>query len=239
MNFRLLHVLVVLLLMGGFTLNGQAGQLLFLDNATFSCNDLVHVSLGNNCEGLITIDEILEDDNGLDPADFTIEITGTNGATVGNPVNGNYIGEILTVTVTEIATDNSCCGTILIEDKFPPNVVCTSVAVECFESADSAPLPIASDNCDPNPTLYLVDEITNNDDICNGVTIVRTYLAEDTNGNTSNACQQTITFNPPPPVTFPSPISLDCAAVFANSVANATKASFLATKSVSQFTQIR
>jgi hypothetical protein len=203
-------MLVLLLILGGFT-----KQLLSQPIPTFSCNDLVHLSLGNDCEGLITIDEILEDD-GYDENDFIIEISEDNGTAVSNPITGAYIGETVTVTVTQIADGNSCWGMILVEDKFPPTVTCTDVSIECFQSPNLASLPILIDNCDPNPTLYLVEEVINNDDICNGVTIVRTYLGEDADGNTSNSCQQTIIVNTPPPPTFPAPVSLDCAAVMAD-----------------------
>lgn len=211
MKSRPINVLVLLLFFGGFT------EILIAQTTdTFSCNDLVHISLGNDCEGLITLDEILEDDD-YDENDFSIEITESSGALVNNPVSGAYIGETLTVTVTQLSDENSCWGEILIEDKFPPSVSCSNVSIECFENADLAPLPVATDNCDPNPTLFLVDEVVDNEEICNGVTIVRTYLTEDANGNTSNTCQQTITVNQPPPPTFPDGVTLDCAAVLADS----------------------
>jgi hypothetical protein len=204
-------ILVLLFLLGGFT-----KQLTAKPTSTFSCNDLVHFSLGNSCEGLITINEILEDDD-LDENDFTITINQANGNAVANPVTGAFIGETLTVTVTQNSDNNSCWGMALIEDKFPPSLTCSDVAIECFESGDLAPLPILTDNCDPNPTLYLVDEVINNDDICNGVTIVRTYLGEDENGNTSNSCQHIITVNTALPPTFPGPVFLDCAAILTDS----------------------
>lgn len=212
MKSRLLKVLVLLLFFGGFT-----EKLLSQPNSTFSCNDLVHISLGNDCEGLITIDEILEDDDNLDPTNFLIDITESSGISVNNPVTGAYIGETLTATATQISDGNSCWALILIEDKFPPFVNCSNVSIECFESANLAPTPIVTDNCDPNPTLFLVDEVINNDDLCDGVTIVRSYVAEDAEGNISNTCQQTITINDPPMPTFPAGVSLDCAAVLADS----------------------
>ena len=72
---------------------------------TLVCDDQINVSLGTDCNAVITPDLILE---GSPAGTFTVLLSGVAGNTILSP--GNY-----TVTVTD--GTNSCWGNILAEDK--------------------------------------------------------------------------------------------------------------------------
>ena len=83
----------------------------FLFNFTFynksysqsiACNDLVQVSLDENCEALITPEMVLEGETG-DVSGFSVKISGISGNIISSP--GSY-----SVTVTNPANGNSCWG---------------------------------------------------------------------------------------------------------------------------------
>ncbi len=91
---------------------------------SFGCNDLVQVSVDDNCTALITPDMILEGDE--DYANFEVRIYNempdpiNSPGTVNNPVGlGVYV-----VGVFEIASGNNCWGTINVMDKVPPTINC-------------------------------------------------------------------------------------------------------------------
>lgn len=82
---------------------------------SLACVDLVQVSLNSDCEADIVPTTILQPGPAYDPADYGVTVSGVSGTIVTNP--GNY-----RVTVTHLASGNSCWGNILVEDKFPPQI---------------------------------------------------------------------------------------------------------------------
>ena len=125
-----------------------------LELPPLACNDNVQVSLDVNCEAFITPDMILEGADPVDPADYDV----TTSAGV-NPITepGNYV-----ITVTEVATGNSCWSTISVEDNLPPVMECDcppgewavddNCVDECTEMQDYLDgykgSPTANDNCE-------------------------------------------------------------------------------------------
>jgi len=92
------------------------------------CNDMVNISVDQNCMVTIDADMILEGSNHGCYEDFIIEIFTITGDTVLNPItydpdysptNNNYI-----VCVTEPETGIQCCGEIVLEDKLEPAIEC-------------------------------------------------------------------------------------------------------------------
>lgn len=84
-----------------------------LSSQSLTCNNMVQVSLDENCEAEITPDDILEGTYPGTDADYTIAISGVNGNVVSD--KGTY-----TVTVTYNPTGNNCWSTMVVEDKLPP-----------------------------------------------------------------------------------------------------------------------
>jgi len=95
---------------------------------SLACNDMVNISVDQNCMVTIDADLILEGSNHGCYDDFIIEIFTITGDTVSNPItydpdysptNNNYI-----VCVTEPETGIQCCGEIVLEDKLEPVIEC-------------------------------------------------------------------------------------------------------------------
>jgi hypothetical protein len=212
-----------LLMMVGFNMSAQ----------TLACNDAVQVSVNdtpNLCEVDLTADMFLEGDE-----DPNVNYFGLikNGITVVNatsafPINlsntSQYFDDVLTVTVyagdpnAGGAPVNSCWVNLTIEDKLAPVLTPTDVTIACTADADLVPACTAVDNCTPanQIDIQLVDEVTSTVDNCSGngtagfVTIVRTYIAVDAEGNTSATCQQVITVIRPDLVDIPDDLVWSC-----------------------------
>lgn len=178
-------------------------------DTSFSCNDLIHVSLNENCEADISADEIVEGYNG-DYNDFTLVVTDEFGFPVGLPISGEYIGEIVTITAIHIPSGISCWGNASIEDKWAPQLSCADYELQCFEDPDDYPIPFAWDNCDDPPAIFLLAETIDDSDLCNGVIITRSYMAVDSSGNESSICMQVFTLQPVPMPDLPRDTSWSC-----------------------------
>ncbi|MBI1223704.1 MAG: hypothetical protein GC192_00585 [Bacteroidetes bacterium] len=215
-------------------------------NSSISCNDLLQVSLNQNCEIWLTPGMVLEGEipscinaNNYPLGSYyeILMVTDAWGGPVAdlNPntpniheISGSYIGQYLTVKVQDKVYKNSCWGQIYLEDKLAPVFNCPSapVTVFCSENLANIPPPIATDNCDPNPVVTLVGNQVIDNDICDdGIyTIRRTYKATDNHGNmTAVNCIQNINVTRPP-VDFPGDITWGCTQYNAYpSIVNATK----------------
>ena len=114
-------------------------------------------------------------------------------------VTGHHIGQTITYSLIqgpEASGQNSCWGSIFVEDKIAPIFPsCSSTqmmtTVECF-SMDEFTIPV-EDNCDPSPELILVDEIPV-ETACNQMDntikkLLRKYVAIDASGNVSDTCE--------------------------------------------------
>lgn len=159
-----------------------------LSDTTFTCNDLIHVSVNENCEGDIDADEIVEGYEG-DFGEFELTVKYFYD-TIPLPIPGEFVGETVKVIATHMPSGISCWGEASIEDKWAPQLTCTDYNLSCFESPNAFPQPTAWDNCGP-PNVQLIAESIENSNICEGVTIVRTYTAVDDWGNSSTPCSQT------------------------------------------------
>lgn len=95
-----------------------------------ACNDFVNISMGDECELIITPPMILEGENYGCFDDFTVSIKGVNGVNLGNKVTRANLNQTLEVTVTN-KSGNSCWGQIFIEDKLGPQLVCRDVYTNC------------------------------------------------------------------------------------------------------------
>ena len=108
------------------------------------CNNSVNVSLDENCS-LNVLDASIFLEETQDPSLYGFEILGINDVPVNltntNDPNhiSNYVGECLSYNVFDACTNNSCWGTICIEDKLAPVVNCDCVT------------PYLADGVTPNP----------------------------------------------------------------------------------------
>lgn len=126
-------------------------------------------------------------------------------------VDASYIGQNMTMKITEPECGNVSWGMALIEDKVAPVLTCEDVTLSCAGYGDIPP-PTVEDLC-ANSDYILIDEVHENLDCDPDYigTITRTYIAEDSSGNQSAPCTQTVylervmigTIFPPAPMLFP------------------------------------
>ncbi len=143
--------------------------------------------------------------------------------------NGACTDQNYTLTRTWTASDN--CGnsaqiTQVIEvlDTQPPVIsgVPANITAEC----DAVPPPVApavSDNCDPTPAIVLSSEVTSGS--CSGqdYIVIRTWVATDNCGNSSQITQVINIKDTQPPVLngIPNNLTVECGAVPAPPVVSA------------------
>ncbi len=171
-------------------------------NNTMACNDLIQISLTQDCDARINPDMVLEGDNYGCYNDFFIEIS--------NGVSGFYSvmidetnidpGNTYVVTITDNKTGISCWGQLLIEDKFPPVVNCMEVHIYCnsplapvFTASGPEALAYApqfSDACSDNITHTYEDVRFETE--CGLDSIYRFWVFTDESGNVTLCTQRII-----------------------------------------------
>ena len=108
-------------------------------------------------------------------------------------LNGNHIGNYLKYKVC-IPSINLCCwNTLTVEDKYPPEIECENVDVEC-NALHTAPVPMIISNDCGDTDLILLDSTAVQLDChatLSGI-ITKTWTAVDGAGNYGNTCIQTI-----------------------------------------------
>lgn len=193
--------------------NCQATTLLLVfiqGDDVLACNDHVNISIDEDCSsvvfsGMILEGELFGDDN------YVVIIIDQNGDTIPNAtVTAEHVGQTFTVKVMSECSEQSCWGTIFVEDKLPPQITCIcpennpepdpNCEITCLEVAQlldgNIPIslqPIVTDNCgDPTLEIIATDLINDN---CTGGSITITWLATDNSGNTAS-CSQEFTIVP-------------------------------------------
>lgn len=158
-----------------------------------ACNRHTNISLDENCSLDFPAHVILEGEEYRCDPFYELMITDHHGRIVPTPIPGELKGETLYVKVIDAVFGNSCWGTILVEDKFKPTIVCENDTVYC-NVLDSVPPPLYFDNCDPDPVLSLV-RTTKEDLTCDTFytkRVTKYWQAEDNCGNKSDICKQVI-----------------------------------------------
>lgn len=161
---------------------------------SLACNGTTNISLDDaSCQALITV-PMVADVSGCSGGDFEVTLYDALGNLVpGALVTSSYVGQTLEVVVTDIYTNNSCWGYLLIEDKLPPKITCPvpSQPLYCYNVDDYE--PVATDNCGVAEVI-LTDstEYVNNCDSTFSEEVIkvitRTYIAVDDQGLQSAPC---------------------------------------------------
>ena len=207
-NFTKWLLLPVLLLTG-----------VYASAQTLVCNDNVQVSVDPATDGTCTVDlpadMVLEGDP-VPGVDYQLDVMqGVNvlfsGINVVSFSAHDYLNGTLTVKAIDLNSGNSCWGTLTIEDKAAPEVICNTVTISCADDFNNVPFPPAFDNCDLNLDVQIFDEYFVDNDICDdGQTVVmRGFIAIDDSGNESNGCYQSIIIERLD-VDFPNDIKWSC-----------------------------
>ena len=185
---------------------------------SLACNNIVNVSLNNDCALELLPDMILEG-NDNKPGAYTLEITDitTGEVLTTNMITQDQLGHEFTVTVIEKCGGNSCWGNIVVEDKSitPLSPFCADdfVNTTChtFDDIDNLPgfpdfpadvtvtyqpgtedyLLEGFDNCSDAILSYEDDNISTNP--CQDPqVIIRTWTAVDVTNGASSQCEVTI-----------------------------------------------
>ncbi len=177
-----------------------------------SCQN-IHVSLNEDCEGIVTPDMVLTMDDLSCIDNYEVEIFATDGTSLGDQVGADQIGQTLDYTVCLPILGQCCWGSVTIEDKLPPEIECEDVTIACNALPSVAPPAIIDDNC-AGGSIMLVNEVINDlpcDPDFTGC-IVRTYRATDAAGAMSMECDQKIFLRRVDLslVTFPVSTTLQC-----------------------------
>ena len=119
-----------------------------------------------------------------------------------------FINRTLQVEVFD-ASGNSCWSNITFEDKLGPTLTgLQQFDVTCLDDIAGIATPTATDNCTA-ATVSLTDETFISTDLCTGISIQRTFIAFDQNGNSSDPFVVNINVTQAP-VTFPRDIEWTC-----------------------------
>lgn len=161
---------------------------------TLGCNNNVQVSLDNDCEVRVTPSMILEG-QGPSSCDYIVIVKGPNGIPLPEPiVNASHIGMTLEVEVR--LNGNKCWGTISIEDKLAPTIVCPTdtIFVPCYGTS-VVPDPVVVENCDVF-TLERVSDVTTDLGCSNRYSAIRVvqFRATDPSGNMSQICRRVVAY---------------------------------------------
>jgi hypothetical protein len=194
------------------------------------CNDLVQISLDDDCQTEILPDMILEG-NGCPNGNFQVQAK-INGA--WTPATGNFVATAahinltLQIRVRDLISLNSCTGFAHIEDKLAPVIGCENISLNCAIT-DYTPdylqnvlnisqaYPSVDENCTAT-TLSFID--TYFDLGCNGsingfsdvsAYVIRKWTVVDESGN-SATCDQFLYFDRlhAADVFFPADVTVDC-----------------------------
>ncbi|MGB4967926.1 MAG: hypothetical protein WBO31_00245 [Saprospiraceae bacterium] len=160
--------------------------------SSIACNNLVNVSLDEDCEALISPDMMV---NGACTNSMKVNLS-LDGKQIPNPVTYNYIKKLITVTILDTITNNSCWGTIYVEDKLPPVLTCpVNDTVFCNRTKYVLISPVVIDNCSP-VTRHVLSDVTVKypcDSILAGKRTI-SYYYTDASGNHSDTCDQCVYF---------------------------------------------
>jgi len=111
-------------------------------SCVMTCHDTVNVSLNQWCYAKIKPDMVMTSYLTSCPGTKIVQVFNNQGISIGDTVNGNYIGQSLMVKVKDPYSGNSCWSAIKIFDKLGPNLVCNDITVNCTE--DTSPNNVGS-----------------------------------------------------------------------------------------------
>ena len=147
----------------------------------------------------------------FDPTDCSNYVDGDDDGGPGLTSEMTVTLAVGTYTLVATNTTFNALGAYEISISSPVMYTSSTIDVDCTVDLDAQPLPVGTDNCDPNPDEQMIGEDYVNTDICDDgkMVLVRTWIAIDHNGMQSAPCTQTITITQPT-VVFPEDITWTC-----------------------------
>ncbi len=150
-----------------------------------ACNGQINVSLGRGCQTTFTPDMGAKNVNNSNIQCFKAEVFDKHNLPIdSNTLTLKHLNQLLTYKVTETECNNSCWGTVLVEYKLGPQVVCPDdVTIDC-NALEFVEVPLPDDVC-AAVTLTLTSErmVNLSCDPDHQSQVTRTYTAVDDFGN--------------------------------------------------------
>jgi len=161
-------------------------------SGAMSCIGNTNLSLDGDCEVQVTPQLILTSEI-LPGQAYSVMLTTESGEVIPNAtLTSEHIGMTVSAKVIDGCSGNACWGTIFVEDKLKPTILCEDAFISC-NKVDEFAGPFAEDNCGAPVEVILLDE-TFTPLQCEDYTaeIYRKYQAIDAQGNKSEICEMTI-----------------------------------------------
>ncbi|MEO6189655.1 MAG: hypothetical protein ABIO44_04045 [Saprospiraceae bacterium] len=160
-----------------------------------ACRGKINVSLAENCEAILVPTQILTGGITCPDAKYRIDILDYNMKKIPTSpvITEDYIGMIVIARVYDSTSQNSCWTHVLVEEKNAPIILCRKDTVYCNDSIVHYP-PIFYDYCDPHPTIKSTWEVHTSYPCDPKILklIVRAWVAQDSRGNISLPCIDSI-----------------------------------------------
>ena len=184
------------------------------DFCSISCIGQVNLTIGTSGFAVVTPSMMTSaNSNCIGPLE--VHIMNANGVNIGNVVDCSYAGQLLMVSVLDPASGIDCWGSLLVEDKSEPTLICNDISVTCNSIVTPAVtgFPIVNDNCGLAGTPTFTDEFIDYEcaDPNFMAVINRTWTVTDLNGNVATCVQQIFLEKPDlNQVMFPPAATVDC-----------------------------
>ncbi len=177
------------------------------ESLNLACNDLINISLDQNCEVEVNADMLLEGNIYSCYEDYIITLEDSAGDPITTaPIIGlAYQGQLVTYTVLDPNTGNSCWGELYIEEKLQPVIECPiDVVISCDENPLALELDTLAPNfgmlktgevrlvsCEQYTSWFFEDEVVSMPDCSDPIkTIFRTFYLTDDEQNTVECTQR-------------------------------------------------
>lgn len=194
------------------------------NNCTMACNGSpaapMQVTVGPNCQVKLATDHILEAPQACPGAKTltvrdsfnVVVVTGTDSLSFNASA---YIGQTLSVTIRDQASQLFCNGFIWLADHSAPIVTsCPDAQVSCVGDTSVAQIgmPLVVDNCSAHLAFSYTDTYTAGGCLATDIGIItRSWIIGDGRGNTTTCAQEIRILRPAlSGVAFPNDISQSC-----------------------------
>lgn len=172
---------------------------LFIENlqgqCALACKGKVNLSLAEGCQAIPYPSQFLTSGINCPDAHFRVDILDYNMKKIPTSpvITEDYIGMTVIGSVYDSTSKNSCWTHVLVEEKNAPIILCRHDTVYCNDSAIYNP-PIFFDYCDPNPIIKKTweEHTTYPCDPQILKLIVRAWVAQDSRGNISLPCYDSL-----------------------------------------------
>lgn len=159
-----------------------------------NCNDLVFISLDQNCSHTVIPEDMLE---GVLLSDCYVELDRTvplgNGPFTGPDLGPADVGKTYLARVTHAPSGNACWGNIKVEDKLPPVLQCSELSTVELTTAGAQTFNTATLNfsaADACGSITLTPATIQYDCSNQGINTIQ-FTATDASGN-SSTCKHSV-----------------------------------------------